>query len=149
MNRRSNPSQLGDDFAASRLAAIVEGSQDAIISKDLDGIIQTWNSGAQRLFGYEASEIIGKPVLVLIPQEHHDEEPLILARIRRGERIEHYETERRRKDGTLVSISLTVSPVRDATGTIIGASKIARDITERKRTEQALESQRRLQRELE
>lgn len=148
MNRRSNPSQLEDDFAASRLAAIVEGSQDAIISKDLDGIIQTWNAGAQRLFGFEAHEVIGRSILILIPEDQQDEEPAILARIRRGERIEHYETERRRKDGSLVSISLTVSPIRDAEGNVIGASKIARDITERKRTELALEHQGRLLGEL-
>src|ERR1700709_2034177 len=145
MNHRSNPSQLGDDFAASRLAAIVEGSQDAIISKDLDGIIQTWNAGAQRLFGFEAHEVIGRSILILIPEDQQDEEPAILARIRRGERIEHYETERRRKDGATVEVSLTVSPIRGLAGSIVGASKIARDITDRRR---ALEQQQLLLREM-
>jgi PAS domain S-box-containing protein len=150
MNPRTGiASGTADDLAAYRLAAIVENSSDAIISKDLNGIIQSWNSGARHLFGYEAAEVIGKSILILIPQGYEDEEPEILARIRRGERIAHYETERRRKDGSLVSISLTVSPIRDAEGTVIGASKIARDITERRRTELALERQRRLQRELE
>ena len=115
------------------LAAIVASSDDAIISKDLNGIITSWNQGAQRLFGYAAEEVIGKPILLLIPAEHKDEEPAILERIRRGEAIEHYETVRQHKDGTFLDISLTVSPVRDASGRIIGASKIARDITERKR----------------
>ncbi len=116
-----------------RLFAIIESSDDAVVSKNLDGIINTWNKGAQRLFGYEAAEIIGKPVLTLIPPHLHGEEATILARIRKGERIEHYETVRRRKDGSLVDISLTVSPLRDAQGRVVGASKIARDITERKR----------------
>lgn len=121
--------------AAQRLAAIVESSDDAIISKDLSGIIRTWNTGAERLFGYVADEVIGKPVLILIPPERHDEEPEILERLGRGERIDHYETVRRRKDGTLVDVSLTVSPVRDKTGNIVGASKIVHDISERKRRE--------------
>jgi PAS domain S-box-containing protein len=118
------------------IAAIIESSEDAVLTKDLNGIITTWNRGARRLFGYEADEVIGKPVTILIPTERHNEEPTILARIRRGERIDHYETVRRRKDGSRVDISLTVSPVRDPEGRIIGASKIARDITERKRAEQ-------------
>jgi PAS domain S-box-containing protein len=118
-----------------RLSSIVESSEDAIASKDLNGIIATWNRGAERLFGYSADEIIGKPITILIPPERQDEEPLILERIQRGERIDHYETIRRRKDGSLIEISLTVSPVRDADGRIVGASKIARDITERKRKE--------------
>lgn len=116
-----------------RLAAIVESSDDAIISKTLDGIITTWNAGAQRMFGYSAEEVIGKPVTLLIPPERVGEEPVILQRLRNGERIDHYETVRRRKDGTLIDISLTVSAVRDGTGRIIGASKIARDITFHKR----------------
>ncbi|MEY2466460.1 MAG: hypothetical protein QOD03_981 [Verrucomicrobiota bacterium] len=119
-------------------AAIVESSEDAIISKDLNGIINSWNAGAQRMFGYTASEIIGKPILVLIPPDHYNEEPNIVDRIRRGQRIEHYETIRRRKDGSLIEISLTVSPVKNAAGQIIGASKIVRDITEQKRNERAL-----------
>src|SRR6195256_3291917 len=121
---------------AQRLASIVESSDDAIVSKDLNGVIASWNRGAERLFGYEAHEIIGKPVTVLIPSDRHDEEPHILERILRGERIDHYETIRRRKDGSLVEISLTVSPVKNAEGEIIGASKIARDITERRRAQE-------------
>ena len=120
------------------LAAIVESSDDAILSKDLNGVIQSWNRGAQQMFGYEAHEIIGKPVTMLIPEGHKDEEPEILARIRRGEKIDHYETIRQRKDGSIINISLTVSPIRDAEGNIIGASKIARNITERKQAEEAL-----------
>jgi PAS domain S-box-containing protein len=123
---------------ANRLAAIVEGSDDAIVSKDLNGIIVTWNAGAERLFGYAATEIIGKPITILIPPDLHGEEPIILARIRRGERIEHYETVRRRKDGSAVDISLSVSPIKNAAGEIVGASKIARDITERKQAEARL-----------
>ena len=119
-----------------RLAAIIESNEDAIISKDLDGVITTWNSGAERLFGYTADEAIGQPVTMLIPPERAPEEPGILARIRRGERIEHYDTVRRRKDGSTVDISLTVSPIKAPDGTIIGASKIARDITDRKKAEQ-------------
>ncbi len=122
-------------LAAQRLAAIVESSEDAIVAKDLHGIITSWNKGAERLFGYTGDEVIGKPVTILIPPERQDEEPAILARIRRGEHIDHYETLRRRKDGTLVEISLTVSPIKSTSGLIIGASKIARDITERKRAE--------------
>jgi PAS domain S-box-containing protein len=118
------------------IAAIVESSDDAILSKNLDGIIASWNSGAERLFGYTADEVIGKPVTMLIPIDRHDEEPAILARIRSGERVDHYETIRQRKDGSLVDISLTISPVRDPDGKIIGASKIARDISERRRAEQ-------------
>jgi PAS domain S-box-containing protein len=118
------------------IAAIVESSEDAVLTKDLNGVITSWNHGAERLFGYTAEETIGKPVTMLIPAERHDEEPTILARIRRGERIDHYETVRQRKDGSTVDISLTVSPVRNQEGTIVGASKIARDITERRRAEQ-------------
>jgi PAS domain S-box-containing protein len=118
-----------------RLAAIVQFSDDAIISKNLDGVITTWNTGAERLFGYSAEEVIGKSITILIPPESQDEEGTILKLIRRGHRIEHYETVRHRKDGSPVDISLTISPLRDAEGKIIGASKIARDITERKRSE--------------
>jgi PAS domain S-box-containing protein len=124
--------------ASRRLAAIVESSEDAIISKDLNGIITSWNQAAERVFGYTAEEVIGKPITLLIPPERHDEEPGILARIQRGERIEHYETVRQHKDGSLLDISLTVSPIRDALGNIVGASKIARDITRRKLVEEAL-----------
>ena len=122
----------------SGLAAIVESSDDAIISKTLDGVISTWNHGAERMFGYVAEEVIGKPITLLIPPNHLDEEPVILERLKRGERIDHYETVRRTKSGALLDVSLTVSPVKDLNGTIIGASKIARDITQRKRTEEVL-----------
>jgi two-component system, chemotaxis family, CheB/CheR fusion protein len=124
---------------AARLAkyfeAIVTSSDDAIVSKDLNGIIQTWNKGAERMFGYTADEVIGKPVTILFPPENLNEEPKILARLRAGERIEHYETVRVRKDGQLLDVSLLVSPIKDDTGRVIGGSKIARDITERKRAE--------------
>jgi two-component system CheB/CheR fusion protein len=121
-----------------RLVAIVESSDDAIVSKDLNGVIATWNKGAERLFGYLEQEAVGKPIIMLIPDQHRDEETRILERIRRGERIDHFETVRRRKDGTLVSISLTVSPITDGLGRIVGASKIARDITEQKRREEQI-----------
>ena len=121
---------------AQHLAAIVASSEDAIVSKDLNGIIASWNQGAERLFGYAPDEVIGKSITILIPAERHDEEPAILARIRRGEVIDHYETIRRRKDGSLVDISLTVSPIRNAEGRVIGVSKIARDITEKRRAEE-------------
>jgi len=123
------------EHAAQRLVAIVESSDDAIISKDLNGVIASWNDAAERLFGYRADEVIGKPVTILIPPENHHEEPSILDRIRRGVRIDHYETVRRRKDGSMVDISLTVSPIRNTSGRIVGASKIARDISERKEAE--------------
>ncbi|MGO8696843.1 MAG: PAS domain S-box protein [Limisphaerales bacterium] len=124
---------------SARLAAIVDHSDDAIISKDLCGTIKTWNKGAERLFGYRADEAVGKPVTLLIPPERADEEPDILRRLRRGEHVDHYETVRRRKNGTLLNISLTVSPIKDARGQIIGASKIARDIDDRKRADERLE----------
>jgi PAS domain S-box-containing protein len=123
------------ELASARLAAIVESSDDAIISKNLDGIITSWNAGAERLFGYSAQEVIGKSITILIPDDRQDEEPSILARLRKGERVEHFETIRRRKDGSLADISLTISPIRDNAGHIIGASKIARDITDRKAAE--------------
>lgn len=128
--------RLVADDAAQRFAAIVESSDDAILAKDLDGTIINWNKGAERLFGYTADEAIGQPVVMLIPMERQDEEPNILSRIRRGERIDHYETIRRRKDGSLIEISLSVSPIRSRDGRIIGAAKIARDITERRRAEE-------------
>ncbi|PZR77561.1 MAG: hypothetical protein DLM52_04195, partial [Chthoniobacterales bacterium] len=121
--------------ARQRLAAIVESSDEAIISKDLNGTITTWNNGAQQLFGYTADEIIGEHITTLIPEQRQSEEPGILEQIRRGERIEHYETIRRRKDGSHFNISITVSPIKDAAGNVIGASKIARDISERVRTD--------------
>ena len=124
------------DMQAQRLAAIVESSDDAIVSKDLNGIIISWNHGAERLFGYTAEEVIGKPITMLIPPDRMNEEPEIIGRVRRGERVDHYDTVRRRKDGSLIDISLTVSPLKDADGRIVGASKIARDITERKRAQE-------------
>ena len=124
--------------AQGRLVAIVESADDAIIGKDLNGVITDWNSGAERLFGYSAAEAVGRPVSMLIPSDRMNEEPDILRRIRGGETISHYETIRRRKDGTLLNISLSVSPIHDAHGRIIGASKIARDIAGQKKMEEAL-----------
>jgi PAS domain S-box-containing protein len=120
------------------LSAIVDSSDDAIISKDLTGTITSWNQSAERVFGYTAAETVGLPVSILIPADRLDEERGILERLRRGERVDHYETLRRRKDGTIIDISLTISPVKDKRGNIIGASKIARDITERKQAEARL-----------
>ena len=143
---KAEEARRGAERGALQLVSIVESSDDAIISKDLDGVIQTWNAAAEHLFGYTEAEAVGQPIVMLIPADRSDEEPGILARLRRGERIHHYETVRRRKDGSLVDISLTVSPVRDATGKIIGASKIARNITERKEAQRKLlDSERRLQ----
>ncbi|MBV1690547.1 PAS domain S-box protein [Novosphingobium sp. G106] len=125
-----------------RLAAIVESSDDAIISKQLDGTITSWNRAAERLFGYTADEIIGESVMMLIPDERHSEEAEIIGRIRRGERLEHFETQRRHKSGALIDISLTVSPIkRSSDGTIVGASKIARDISQKKHAEDLLQQQ--------
>jgi len=124
-----------------RLAAIVESSEDAIIGKDLQGTITSWNRGAETLYGYTAEEIVGRPVSVLMPPDHQDDFPHIMERLRRGERIEHYETVRICKDGRRVDVALTVSPIRTADGTVQGASKIARDITPRKRAEAALRRQ--------
>ncbi len=120
------------------LALVVSSSEDAIISKRLDGIVTSWNHGAEKLFGYTAAEIIGQPILMVIPPERHDEEERLLSAIRRGESIKHYETTRIAKDGHVLEVSVTLSPIRDHEGRIIGASKIARDISERRRTEQAL-----------
>jgi PAS domain S-box-containing protein len=125
----------------SLLAAIVESSDDAIISKDLDGVITSWNKGAENIFGYTAAEAIGRPIAMIAVPERGDEMPRILESIRQGKRVDHYATVRRAKDGRRVNISLTVSPVRDGVGRIVGASKIARDITEKKMTEEALRKQ--------
>jgi PAS domain S-box-containing protein len=125
-----------NEEAAQHYSAIVESSDDAILSKDVNGVITSWNSAARRLFGYTAQEAVGKSVTMLIPADRQDEEPKILERIRRGEKIDHYETIRQRKDGRFVDISLTVSPIRDLRGNVIGASKIARDISDRKRAEE-------------
>ena len=124
--------------ASALLSAIVDSSDDAIISKDLTGIITSWNKSAERLFGYSAEEAIGRSVTMLIPPDRLDEEPKILEQLKRGERVDHFETMRVRKDGSRLNISLTISPVRDAGGRIVGASKVARDITERKQAEIAL-----------
>jgi PAS domain S-box-containing protein len=120
------------------LAAIVESSHDAIISKTLDGMVISWNAGAERLFGFTAAEMIGKPITIIIPPERHHEEQMILERLRRGESIEHYETVRVRKDGRPIDISLTISPIHDGMNRIVGASKVARDITAQKQVEAAL-----------
>jgi PAS domain S-box-containing protein len=120
------------------LASIVQSSDDAIVSKNLDGVIISWNPGAERIFGYSAAEAVGKPITIVIPPNRQDEERTILARIRRGERIDHFETVRQRKDGSQIVVSLTVSPVKDAGGVIVGASKIARDITEQKRNQEQI-----------
>ena len=120
------------------LASLVESSDDAIVSKNLDGVITSWNSGAERVFGYSAGEAIGQPITLVIPEDRQSEEREILTRIRRGERIDHFETVRQRKHGSLIVVSLTVSPVKDANGKIVGASKIARDITEQKRNQEQI-----------
>jgi len=132
-----SPPEFRSDPAA-RLAAIVSSSHDAIVSKDLNGIITSWNASAERVFGYSAAEIIGKSVTILIPPDRQDEEPHILERIRNGELVDHFETIRVRKDGSRVPISLTISPIRVDDGTIIGVSKIARDITEQKENERRI-----------
>ena len=122
-----------------RLAALVESCDDAIIGKTSDGIITSWNRSAEKLFGYTAEESIGRSILFVVPTERHDEERTILGRLRRGERVEHFETQRRTKDGGLVDVSMTVSPIRDSRAAIMGASTIARDISERRRIEEARE----------
>jgi PAS domain S-box-containing protein len=117
------------------LVAIVESSEDAIIGKTLDGIVTSWNRGAERLLGYGAEEVIGQPITRFIPPDRLDEETQIRTRLRGGERVEHFETIRRRKDGTLVDVSLSISPIREGSGFLVGAAKIARDTTERNRAE--------------
>jgi PAS domain S-box-containing protein len=126
------------DEARTRLAAVVETSDDGIVSKTLDGIVRTWNQGAERIFGYSAEEMVGQPIQVLLPVDRVDEETEILSRLQRGERVDHFETLRVRKDGRVIDVSVTISPIRDSTGRIVGASKIARDITERRRAEQSV-----------
>lgn len=118
-----------------RLNAIVESSEDAIISKDFDSKITSWNQAAERIFGYSADEMIGQSILTVIPIERHNEEPIIISQLKKGIRVDHFETERLRKDGTLINVSLTISPIKDAVGNIIGVSKIARDVTYRKQLE--------------
>jgi PAS domain S-box-containing protein len=126
-----------DQQAHARLAAIIDSSDDAIVGKDLNGIVTSWNPAAERLFGYTAAEAIGRSITMIIPKERLDEEATVLARIRRGDRVDHFETVRRRKDGSSIDISLTVSPIVDSTGRVVGASKIARDISDRKAAEAA------------
>jgi len=123
-------------LTSQRLAAIVESSDDAIVSKDLNGIVKSWNEAAQRTFGYTAEEMIGQSILRLIPKELHYEEDEILGKLRAGQRIEHYETRRMKKNGEIFDVSVTISPIKDETGAVVGASKIARDISDRKRVEQ-------------
>jgi PAS domain S-box-containing protein len=139
----STPSEIESALRESEqrlrwLASIVESSDDAIVSKNLDGIITSWNRGAERIFGYSASEAIGQHITLVIPHDRQSEEREILTRLRRGERIDHFETVRQRKQGSLIVVSLTVSPVRDADDKIVGASKIARDITEQKRSQELI-----------
>jgi PAS domain S-box-containing protein len=133
--------RLREQAVREHLAAVVDSSDDAIISKDLNGTINAWNHGAEKIFGYPASEVVGKPMLMLFPPDRLHEESDILARIGRGESVEHFETVRVRKDGTKIDVSVTISPIRDGKGVIVGASKVARDITERKRAEEALAGQ--------
>jgi PAS domain S-box-containing protein len=127
--------KVRSEESSRRLASIVESSEDAIVSKSLDGKVTSWNRSAERLFGYSAAEIVGQPISILIPPDRQNEGPEILERIRRGERIEHFETFRVRKDGALVPISLTVSPLYDGQGNIVGASKISRDVSQRHRAD--------------
>ena len=137
---RNNQERLQTALIASqRLAAIVDSSDDAIVSKDLNGIVTSWNACAERTFGYTAEEMIGTSITAIIPPELHDDERRILATIARGERIEHFETVRMKKSGERIEVSLTISPVKDEQGNVIGAAKIARDITQRKKTERALQ----------
>ncbi len=138
MTEAVSPSPPVDPLAIARLAAIVDSSFDAIIAKDLNGTITNWNRAAERLFGYASDEAVGQSILMLIPDGLQSEETYIIDRIRRGEQIASYETTRRRKDGTLVAVSLTVSPIRDSSGVIIGASKIARDISTAKENERRI-----------
>jgi PAS domain S-box-containing protein len=135
-----SPTELftSGESASFLLNAIIDSSDDAIISKDLNGIVTSWNKSAERLFGYTATEMVGQSITILIPIDRQDEEPKILSRLRRGERVDHFQTVRKRKDGSLLEISLTISPIRDKHGNIVGASKIARDITQQKRAEEAL-----------
>ena len=139
MNGSGNQS-LDNSIIPFFMAALVDSADDAIVTKNLDSVITSWNKGAERIFGYTAEETIGQSILLLIPPHLHSEEQTIIHKIRSGERVEHYETVRRRKDGTLIDISLTISPIRDDNGNIIGASKIARDVTDIKRTAARLQA---------
>jgi PAS domain S-box-containing protein len=136
MSSSPEPSEReANDELRGRLAAIVDGSEDAIVSKTLDGVVTSWNRGAERIFGWTAAEAVGRHITFIIPRERWAEEDEVLARIRRGDRVDHYETVRVTRDGRSVDVSLTVSPLRDASGRIVGASKIARDVSERRRLE--------------
>jgi PAS domain S-box-containing protein len=126
------------DVAGRWLAAVVDSTSDAVVAEDLDGTLRSWNAGATRLFGYTPAEVIGRPVMMLVPPELRDEEAAILERLRRGEQVAQLETVRVRRDGSRLHVSLSISPIRDATGRIVGAAKIVRDITERMRAERAL-----------
>ena len=126
----------GEQALTGWLEAIIESADDAIMSKTLDGILTSWNKAAENIFGYTADEAVGKPVLMLIPDDLRDEEAMILGKIRAGQRIEHYETTRVAKDGRRITVSLSVSPIKGADGTIVGASKILRDITRQKQIEE-------------
>jgi PAS domain S-box-containing protein len=145
---RTSEERRRADESAAHLAAVVTSSSDAIISKTVNGIVTSWNDAAQAMFGYTAAEMIGNSILLLIPAELRGEEDFILSRIRAGERVEHYETVRVRKDGTRVDVSLMISPIKSSDGTVIGASKIARDVTDRKRTERSLHESMRQQKAL-
>src|SRR4051812_11572042 len=136
------------DLAARRLAAVIESSDDAIVTKNLNSVIQSWNRAAERMFGYTAEEAIGQSIRMIIPADLQQEEDTVLSKIRAGEVVDHYETIRRRKDGTTLSISLTVSPIRNERGEVVGASKIARDVTERARLEEAAREQAAITRKL-
>ena len=138
MTHNLTGARLAEQQLRSLLASIVETSDDAIVSKNLDGVITSWNRGAERVFGYSAGEVVGQPITIVIPEDRQSEEREILTRVGRGERIDHYETVRQRKDGSLIVVSLTVSPVKNAEGKIVGASKIARDITEQKRSQEQI-----------
>jgi PAS domain S-box-containing protein len=138
--RLQNQGRRDADIVNARLAAIVDSSDDAIVSKTLEGIVTTWNNGAVRIFGYRPEEIIGKPINILIPANRQEEEPRILERLARGERVDHFATQRMTKDGRLIDVSLTISPVRNGQGQIVGASKIARDITEQRQHENELKA---------
>src|SRR5262245_23268499 len=142
LSSSSQAPELADaDRVRAHLAAIVDSSEDGIVSKTLEGIVTSWNKGAQKLFGYTADEMIGQSITRIIPPELHHEEAHILAKLRRGERIERYEAIRVHKDGHRLNISLTISPMRDASGRIVGAAKIAHDITRNKQAEKALQAE--------
>src|SRR2546430_14876382 len=140
-NVRNGTDHKRSDEVSTHLTVTVESSHDAINNKSLAGIILSWNKGAERMFGYSAEEVIGKPINILIPRERVAEEPTILARLQRGERVDHYETVRVTKDGREIYVSLAISPIRDGSGKIVAASKIARDITERKQAVEQLREQ--------